>query len=119
MPAEAAADAAPHLYLATLGARWAYTGGDIAFVPYRAGVRQAIVETFAWHKGPAARDTLRAIADVILANYLEIGQVWLTLQERPYRPVDLLELALDRDALFVSHDEPVGTLEISVERGAL
>jgi urate oxidase len=114
-----AADGLPRVYLATLGARWAYTAGDIAFVPYRAGVRQAIVETFVWHKGPTALDTLRAMADVILASYQEIAQVSLTLQERPYRPVDLLELAVDTDALFVAHDEPVGVLEVSVERGAI
>ena len=32
----------------------------------------------------------------------------LSLQEHPYRPVDLLELSVDGDALFVAHDEPVG-----------
>ena len=117
--AEPSADGLPRVYVATLGARWAYSGGDIAFVPYRSGVRQAIVETFAWHKGPVVRDTLRAIADVMLASYQEIAQVWLTVQERPYRPAGLLDLSLDRDALFVAHDEPVGTLELSVDRGTL
>jgi urate oxidase len=111
-----AADGVQRVFLATLGARWAYTAGDIAFAPYRTGVRQAIIETFAWHKGPAVRDTLRAVADVVLASYREIAQVTLTLQERPYRPVDLLELALEGDALFVARDEPVGLIEISVER---
>jgi urate oxidase len=109
-------DGLPRVFLATLGARWAYSSGDIAFAPYRTGVRQAIIETFAWHKGPAVRDTLRAMADVILTSYQEIAQVWLTLQERPYRPSDLLELAVDSDALFVAYDEPVGVVEISVER---
>ena len=99
--------------------RWAYAAGDIAFASYRIGVRQAIVETFAWHAGPTARDMLHAMADVTLATYQEIAQVRLTLRERPYRPVDLLELALERDALFAAHEEPVATLEIPVERGAL
>ncbi len=111
-----AADGLQRIYVATLGARWAYSGGDIAFAPYRSGVRQALVDTFAWHKGPAARDTLRAMAGVVLASYQEIAQVSLTLQEHPYRPVDLLELALEHDALFIAHDEPVGVLEISVDR---
>ena len=97
-------------------ARWAYTFGDIAFAPYRAGVRQAIVETFAWHKGPTIRATLAAIADVVLASYQEIAQITLSLQEHPYRPVDLLELSVDGDALFVARDEPVGLVEITVDR---
>jgi urate oxidase len=111
------ADGLQRIYVATLGARWAYSGGDIAFAPYRSGVRQALVDTFAWHQGPAARDTLRAMAGVVLASYQEIAQVSLTLQEHPYRPVDLLELALEHDALFIAYDEPVGVLEISVDRG--
>jgi urate oxidase len=114
---EATADGLPRLFVAALSARWSYGAGDIAFGPYRQGVRAAIVETFAWHRGPTVQETLYAIADVVLASYLEISEVTLSLQERPYRPVDLLELALDGDALFIAHDEPVGVVEITVGRG--
>jgi urate oxidase len=114
-----AVDGLQPVFLATLGARWAYASGDIAFAPYRTGVRQALVETFAWHKGPTVRETLRGMADVMLASYQEISHVSLTLQERPYRPVDLLELAVEGDVLFVAHEEPIGIVEISVERGTL
>lgn len=113
---EATADGLQRIFVATLAARWAYTGRDVAFAPYRAGVRQAIVETFAWHRGPSVQHTLVAIAEVVLASYLEISQVTLSLQARPYRPVDLLELSVDGDVLFVAHDEPVGVIEIAVDR---
>jgi len=63
------------------------------------------------------QETLYAIADVVLAGCQEIADVTLSLQERPYRPVDLLELALDGDALFIAHDESVGVVEITVGRG--
>ena len=119
---EPTADGLQRLFIASLSARWSYTSGDIAFGPYRQGVRAAIVETFAWHKGRSVQETLYAIADVVLASYQEISEVTLSLQERPYRPVDLLELALDGDALFIAHDEPVGVVEnhgwpITVGRG--
>ena len=113
---EPTADGLQRVFVATLAARWAYGTGEIAFVPYRAGVRQAIVETFAWHKGPTSRATLVAIADVVLASYQEIAQLTLSLEEHPYRPVDLLELSVDGDALFVVRDEPVGLIEITVDR---
>jgi urate oxidase len=116
---EGMADGVQRVFLATLGGRWAYTSPDIAFAPYRTGVRQALVESFAWHKGPAVRDTLRAMADVVLASYQEIAQVSLSLHERPYRPADLLELSVEPDSLFVAHEEPVGVIEITVERGSL
>jgi urate oxidase len=109
-------DGLQRLFVATLSARWSYTSGEIAFVPYRAGIRQAIVEAFAWHKGPTIGATLEAIAEVVLANYQEISQVTLGVEERPYRPVDLLELSVDGDALFVARDEPVGMVEITVVR---
>jgi urate oxidase len=113
---EPTADGLQRLFIATLSARWSYASGDIAFVPYRQGIRAAIVDTFAWHKARSAHETLTAIGDVVLASYQEISQMTLTLQERPYRPVDLLELSLDGDALFVAHDEPVGIVEITVSR---
>jgi urate oxidase len=59
---------------------------------------------------------LSAIAEVVLASYHEISQMRLTLQEQPYRPVDLLELSVDDDLLFVAYDEPVGLIEITVDR---
>lgn len=114
---EPTADGLQRLFIATLSARWSYTSGDIAFGPYRQGVRAAIIETFAWHRGRSVQATLYAVADVVLASYQEISDVTLSLHERPYRPVDLLELALDGDALFIAHDEPVGVVEVTVGRG--
>jgi len=113
---EPTADGLPRLFIAALSARWSYSSGDVAFMPCRHGVRTAIADTFAWHKGPSAHDTLTALAEVILESYQSISDVTLTLQERPYRPVDLLELALEDDALFVARDEPIGTVEIVVKR---
>lgn len=113
---EPAADGLQRLFVATLAARWSYSTGEIAFAPYRAGVRQAIVESFAWHKGPTIRATLDAIGDVVLDNYQEISQITLAIQERPYRPVDLLDLSVEGDALFVAYEEPVGTIEVTLQR---
>jgi urate oxidase len=114
---EPAADGLQRLFIATLSARWSYTSGDIAFATYRQGVRAAIIETFAWHKGRSVQETLYAIADVVLASYREISELTLSLHERPYRPVALLELSLEGDALFIAHDEPLGVVEITVGRG--
>jgi urate oxidase len=102
---EPTADGLQRVFVASLAARWA-------------GIRQAIVDTFAWHKGPTSRATLTAIADVVFASYQEIAQLTLSLQEHPYRPVDLLELSVEGDQLFVVRDEPVGLLEITVDRAS-
>jgi urate oxidase len=109
-------DGLQRVFVAALSARWSYMSGDVAFAPCRQGVRAAIVETFAWHRGRSAHETLTTIADVVLATYQDISDVALTLHERPYRPTDVLELSLDGDALFVAHDEPIGIVEIAVAR---
>jgi urate oxidase len=58
--------------------------------------------------------TLYAIADVVLASYQEIADVTLAMHERPYRPADLL--LENPDDLFVALDEPLGVVEVTVER---
>ena len=107
-------DGVQPLLIAALTARWSYSSGDIAFLPYRQGVRGAVIETFAWHASRSVQHTLYAIAEVILATYQEISVVSLTLQERPYRPVDLLDM--EHNDLFIARDEPVGVVEVTVER---
>jgi urate oxidase len=115
-PDDEAADGLQRLLIASLSLTWSYSEGDIAFGPYRQGIRAAVVETFAWHASRSVQHTLYAIGDVIVASYQDISAVTLALKERPYRAADLLELSLDADALFVAYDEPLGIVEVTVER---
>jgi urate oxidase len=114
---EGADDGLQPLLVATLGARWTYTSVDVTFGPYRQGVRTAIVETLGCHARLSVPHTLHAIADVVLASYQEIAEITLSVQERPCRPVDLFSAGIENpDDLFVVRDEPVGVVEITVER---
>ena len=55
----------------------------------------------------------------MLSTYEEIRDVTLSLQERPYRPVDLFQAGIENpDDLFVAVEEPVGIVEVTVERDA-
>jgi urate oxidase len=110
-------DGLQRLLVGQLSGRWTYSSPDVTFRPYRQGVRAAIVETFAWHPGRSVHHTLYAIADVVLATYQEIADVTLTFQERPYRPADLFNAGMENpDDLFVSVEEPLGIVEVTVER---
>jgi urate oxidase len=111
------ADGLQRLLVGQLTARWTYSSPDVTFRSYRQGVRAAIIETFAWHPSRSVQHTLYAIAEVALATYQEIADVTLAFHERPYRPADLFTAGIENpDDLFVSLEEPLGVVEITVER---
>ena len=110
-------DGLQRLLVGQLSAKWTYSSADVTFRPYRQGVRAAIIETFAWHPSRSVHHTLYAIADVVLTTYQEIADVTLAFHERPYRPVDLFRAGMENpDALFVAIEEPLGVVEVRVER---
>ena len=110
-------DGVQRLLVGELSARWTYASADVTFRPYRQGVRAAVVETFAWHASRSVQHTLYAIADVVLATYQEISDVTLSIHERPYRPADMFSAGIDNpDDLFVALEEPLGVVEVTVER---
>jgi urate oxidase len=112
-------DGLQRLLVGALTARWTYSSSDVTFRSFRQGVRAAIIETFAWHASRSVQHTLYAIAEVVLATYQEIADITLALHERPYRPADLFSAGLENpDDLFVALEEPVGTVEVTVERDA-
>lgn len=114
---DGAADGLQRLLVGDLTVRWTYASADVTFRPYRQGVRAAVIETFAWHASRSVQHTLYAIADVILATYQEISDVTLALHERPYRPADLFSGGVDNpEDLFVALEEPLGVVEVTVER---
>jgi len=116
-PDDGTEDAVQPLLVGSLSARWTYSNPDVTFRPYRQGVRAAIADTFAMHAARSVQYTLYAIADVVLATYDEILDVTLAMQERPYRPADLFHAEVENpDELFLAAEEPLGIVEVTVER---
>ncbi len=114
---DGSADGLQRLLVADLSAKWSYSSADVTFRTYREGVRALVIETFARHASRSVQHTLYAMADLVLASYQEIADVTLALQERPYRPADVFSAGVDNpDDLFVAVEEPVGVVEVTVER---
>lgn len=116
-PQDGTTDGLQRIFVAGLSARWSYRSPDVTFRAFRQGVRAALIETFSWHRGRSVHHTLYAMADVVLATYEEIADVTLSVRERPYRPADLFAAGMENpDDLFVALDEPLGTVDVTVER---
>ena len=114
---DAADEGLPPLVVGALNIRWTYSTPDVTFGAYRQGVRSVVVETMALHASRSVQYTLYAIGDVLLASYPEISVVSLAMHERPYRPVDLFHANVENpDDLFVAVEEPVGVVEVTLER---
>lgn len=105
------------LLVGTLSARWTYTRGDTTFKVFRQGMRAAIVETFVWHRSESVQQALYGVGEVLLATYEDIAEVTLGFRELPYRPADLFAAGAENpNELFVAADEPVGVVEVTLER---
>jgi urate oxidase len=116
-PDEAGDEGLAPLVVGALNVRWTYSTPDVTFGPYRQGVRSVVVETMALHASRSVQHTLYAIGDVLLASYPEISEISLAMHERPYRPVDLFHANVENpDELFVAVEEPIGIVEVTLER---
>lgn len=114
---EEVAEGIQPLLVGSLAARWTYTTGDVTFNVYRQGLRAAVLDTFAWHESRSVQHALHAVAQVLLSTYDEIADVTVRFEERPYRPADLFSAGTENpDELFVVIDEPLGLVEVTVER---
>jgi urate oxidase len=112
-----AAEGLAPLVVGSLTIRWTYSTPEVTFGAYRQGVRGSVLETVALHASRSVQFTLYAIGDVLLASYPEISMVSLSMHERPYRPVDLFHANVENpDELFVSLEEPVSIVDVTLER---
>ncbi len=107
----------PPIVVGTLSVRWTYSTPDVTFGVYRQGIRAVVMETMALHASRSVEYSLHAIGDVLLASYPELSVVSLAMHERPYRPADLFHANVENpDVLFVALEEPLGVVEVTLER---
>jgi urate oxidase len=107
------------LVVGALSVRWTYSSPDVTFAAYRHGVRTAVLETMALHASRSVQYTLYAIGDVLLASFPEIAVVALAMHERPYRVADLFHAHVENaNELFSAIAEPIGIVEVTLERDA-
>jgi urate oxidase len=98
-------------------ARWRYTGTDLDFDACYAGVRTALLETFAATHSLALQQSLYAMGEAVLERFGEVAEIRLSMPNRHHFLQDLSAFGLDNpDVVYHADDRPYGLIEGSVLR---
>ena len=106
-------------------ARWRYTRTDLDFDATFAGVRTALLETFASTHSLALQQSLYAMGEAVLEQYPDVAEIRMSMPNKHHFLQDLsafgLDNCLDGDGAVVYHadDRPYGLIEGTVQRDDL
>jgi urate oxidase len=96
---------------------WLYEGSEVEFSPIWHGVRQTVLETFAEHDSQSLQHTLYAMGEAVLNNFDRIREIYLSLPNKHFTPVNLVPFGMDNpDEVFLPTDEPHGLIEATLRR---
>src|ERR1700719_3757673 len=73
-------------------ADWLYEGNEVEFSPVWHGVRQTMLETFTEHDSHSLQHTLYAMGEAVLNSFDRIREIYLSLPNKHFTPVNLAPL---------------------------
>jgi urate oxidase len=98
-------------------ARWRYTRTDLDFDACFAGVRTALLETFAATHSLALQQSLYAMGEAVLEQFSDIAEIRMSMPNRHHFLQDLSAYGLDNpDVVYHADDRPYGLIEGTVLR---
>ncbi|HZB20537.1 MAG TPA: urate oxidase [Blastococcus sp.] len=103
-------------------ARWRYTGLDVDFDASFAGVRNALLETFASTHSLALQQSLYAMGEAVLERFTSVAEIRMSMPNRHHFLQDLSAFGLDNApdgkgaVVYHADDRPYGLIEGTVLR---
>jgi urate oxidase len=98
-------------------ARWRYTGTDLDFDAAFAGVRTALLETFAATHSLALQQSLHAMGKAVLERNAGVAEIRMSMPNKHHFLQDLSAFGLDNpDVVYHADDRPYGLIEGTVLR---
>jgi urate oxidase len=98
-------------------ARWRYTGTDLDFDATFAGVRTALLETFASTHSLALQQSLHAMGEAVLEQNTCVAEIRMSMPNKHHFLQDLSAYGLDNpDVVYHADDRPYGLIEGTVLR---
>ena len=98
-------------------ARWRYTDPELDFDGSFAGVRNALLETFATTHSLALQQSLYAMGEAVLEQFPAIAEIRMSMPNKHHFLQDLSAFGLDNpDVVYHADDRPYGLIEGTVLR---
>jgi urate oxidase len=98
-------------------ARWRYPSADLDFDATYAGVRTALLETFAATHSLALQQSLYAMGEAVLERFPAVAEIRLSMPNKHHFLQDLSAFGLDNpDVVYHADDRPYGLIEGTVLR---
>ena len=103
----------------SMRASWSYREAGIDFDGERSGIREAMLRTFADHRSRSVQETLFAMGEAALQASAAIDAIDLDMPNRHALLIDLSRFGQDNpNQIFVPTDEPHGSIQARIQRGA-
>ncbi|HEX8357520.1 MAG TPA: urate oxidase [Segetibacter sp.] len=98
-------------------ASWVYNSTNLNFTAMFAGVRQTLLETFAFHKSLSVQQTLYAMGEAVLKENETIKNISIIMPNKHHISYNLEQFGIDNNnEIFIATDEPFGYISGTVER---
>jgi urate oxidase len=112
-------DTTDRIFATEVRSRWAYAPGAVVqWDEAHAGVRRALLETFAVHESLSVQQTLHAMGEAALDACGEIEEITLILPNQHRILFDLERFGRpNANEIFVATDEPFGLITGTLRRG--
>ena len=101
----------------SIRADWLYDGVAIEFDSTWTEVKITMLDAFAGHKRESLQHTLFAMGEAVLAKFVRIREIHLSLPNKHYNLLNLTPFGMDNPSeVFLPTDEPHGLIEGTVRR---
>jgi urate oxidase len=108
------------IFSTSIKAVWRYSNHEKATGEIWRGARQTIIETFAEHDSLSVQQTLYAMGEAVLEKFADIEEIFFSLPNIHYLPVDVSRFGLANDnRIFLPTSEPHGLIEARLTRRSL
>ena len=98
-------------------ASWQYSKPQLDFTSLYLGIRNTLLETFAFHKSLSVQQTLYAMGEEVLKQYNDVAEISLIMPNKHHILFNLEQFGMEnKNEIFIATDEPFGYITGTITR---